>query len=69
MGSMTPGSQANNEKAWGVIFDVFRACITVWKTQLGYALLTALLTISQGSLPACQLWISKLLVDLVTRTI
>jgi ATP-binding cassette subfamily B protein len=56
-------------RVWGFTADIAKASALVWKVHPFYTLLVAVLTLIQGTLPAGQLWIAKLLVDAVAATI
>lgn len=54
---------------WIFLSDIAHAGSLVWKAHRGYTILVAVLTIIQGVLPAVQLWITKLLLDMVAAAI
>jgi ATP-binding cassette subfamily B protein len=62
-------SFAHLDKTRGFISDIVRTGALVWKTHPGYTLIVAILTVIQGGLPASQLWVSKLLIDGVSKAI
>lgn len=65
MGSDTSFDSTFRIKAWGFATNIYLAGSLVWECHPSYTLLIGMLSIIQGSLPAIQLWVFKLLIDMV----
>ncbi|MBA4384813.1 MAG: ABC transporter ATP-binding protein [Anaerolinea sp.] len=62
-------NSAVHTKAWDFITTIYRAGSLAWECHAGYTLLIGILNIVQGGIPAIQLWVFKLLIDVVASGI